>query len=172
MFFKVTNESKGPRFIVTATGRTLILPGDKNAKTVQMDPEVARQYLALKDRGRGTSFALQAVDDKGRTELQKPIERREPSLLAPDAQKPPKQRPKTPYEEMAGSEAVEENVEVEVDEVNEVNDKTKSKAELLARADDMDIADLRMEAKMLLGKDWPETGDRFGKARIKSLLES
>lgn len=167
MFFKVTNESKGPRFIVTSTGRTVILPGEKNAKRVQMEPEVARQYVAFKESERGGSFKVEAIDGDSRSELGKPIARRERARLAPDALRPPHEKVvKTPYDEMVVSEEANPDVNVDAD------DKAKAKAELLARADDMDIADLRTEAKMLLGKDWPETGDRFGKPRIKSLLES
>lgn len=164
MFFKVTNESKGPRFVVGTRGRAVVLPGEKNAKRVDIEPEVARQYVAAKDRGRGASLTLQALDDEGRAELGKPLEPRERRRLPPDARRPQPiaavQSP-SPYDELMQSDTI----------VEEEDTKYDAKAELLSRADGMSIDDLRTEAKMVLGKDWPDNGDRLNKAGVKRLLE-
>lgn len=166
MLFKVTNESKGPRFVVTKRGRTVVLPGDKNAKRVDLEPEVARQYAAAKDRGKNKgSFVLEAVDDDGRAELQKPpVQRdRNPRRLPPDARRPqqPEASAQSPYDEMMQGDTIAE----------EEDGKYDAKQELLSRADNMTIENLRAEARMVLGSDWPDNGDRLNKAGVKRLLE-
>lgn len=186
MLFKVTNTSRGMRFVPTLAGRSPVTPGEKNARNLDMDPEVARQYRAMAARSEKFSIQIAGTNDESREALQQAPQARKRSKLPPDYKKPaplfndpPKSEPEqeSPYDSL-GDSNIDDEGQDEGDAANppQTDDSAKgrtskkgSKAELLARADDMELADLRTEARMVLGKDWPK-GKKLNKRAIKALL--
>ena len=159
MLFHVRNEGKGPRHIRNADGRSkLIQPG--GVEKVDLLPEVAammHRLVALKaDAKHPVSLVVEAIDAGGREALGAPPERtgnKRPegtgalfiAEMPADAVEP---APRSPYVTPASS----------------------ASAELLGRADTMSKEDLRLEAKLLLGKAAPKGIGRMSKVAIKELL--
>lgn len=177
MLFKVSNTSKtGFKTVPTIRGRTSI--GPEQEKTMDLEPNVARMYRAMATRGKGHTIKVSAVSAEGRAELDKPIER-ERSSMPPgtprrDVFKPiddalTQERVNDPYEDHSGETGESESGQSQGEGGQQ--SQTSAKAELLSRADTMEISQLRAEAKMLLGKDWPQRGDSFNQAQIKKLLK-
>src|SRR5689334_14001710 len=89
MKFKIENSGKGPRYVPTLAGRSQVNPGEKNARTLDMDPEVARQYIAMAKRSDKFAIKISALDSSGSAELEKPLQPRERRRMPPD-QLPPR----------------------------------------------------------------------------------
>lgn len=186
MLFKVTNTSKGMRLVPTLAGRSPVTPGEKNARNLDMDPEVARQYHAMAARSEKFSIQLAGTNDESRDALQQVPQPRTRSKIPPDYKKPaplfndpPPSEPKqaSPYENLGADEGDDggqgegdaSNPPQTDDSANARPPRRGSKAELLARADDMEIGALRTEAQMVLGKEWSK-GKKLNKRAIKALL--
>lgn len=171
MKFKVENKGKGSRYVPTLAGRSVVDPGEKNARKLDMDPEIARQYLAMAKRSEKFTIQITALDAQGSAELEKPLQPRQRGRMPPDQQpqrrqsQPPQQVAPSPYNDIADLN-LEEDAEV-VEEESEDDKAAAAKKELLFRADEMELGDLRTEASMLLKKN---LSNKLSRDKVKALL--
>jgi len=165
MQFNVANRGKGPRFVKTAAGRTVVVvPGEE--KQLDLDPAVAKAMFAISQRPAKnvSSIRLTAIDAAGNE-----------ALTGKRAPAPKMNIPGTEplFLKEAADAGDDEGRSPYTEEGESVLESSQTPAEsLLERADELELDELRAEAKEVLGKNAPKDLARLKRAAVKRLLKS